>query len=85
MNLVIIRVALSIKMVSFLLHFHSFLCLNNIPYRGLPQWLRDKESACNAGDMGGVGSVPGSGRSPGGGNGNPLQYSFLENPMDREA
>ena len=38
-----------------------------------------KASACNAGDLG---SIPGSGRSPGGGNGNPLQYSCLENPMD---
>ena len=38
-----------------------------------------KESACNAGDQG---SVPGSGRSPGEGNGNPLQYSCLENLMD---
>ena len=36
-------------------------------------------SACNVGDLG---SIPGSGRSPGEGNGNPLQYSFLENPMD---
>ena len=41
-----------------------------------------KESACNAGDQG---SIPGSGRSPGEGNGNPLQYSCLENPMDRGA
>ena len=41
-----------------------------------------KASACNAGDLG---SIPGSGRSPGEGNGNPLQYSCLENPMDREA
>ena len=41
-----------------------------------------KESACNAGDLG---LIPGSGRSPGEGNGNPLQYSCLENPMDREA
>ena len=41
-----------------------------------------KESTYNAGDMG---SVPGSGRSPGGGHGNPLQYSCLENPMDRGA
>ena len=41
-----------------------------------------KESACNAGDPG---SIPGSGRSPGEGNGNPLQYSCLENSMDREA
>ena len=40
----------------------------------------DKVSACNAGDLG---SIPGSGRSPGEGNGNPLQYSCLENPMDR--
>ena len=41
-----------------------------------------KESACNAGDLG---SIPGSGRSPGEGNGNPLQYSCLENPMDKGA
>ena len=44
---------------------------------GLSRWLRGKESACNAGDPG---SIPGLGRSPGGGHGNPLQYSFLENP-----
>ena len=48
----------------------------------LPWWLSDKESACNAGD---VGSVPGLGRSPGEGNGNLLQYSCLENCMDRGA
>ena len=41
-----------------------------------------KEFACNAGDLG---SIPGLGRSPGGGHGNPLQYSCLENPMDRGA
>ena len=41
----------------------------------------DKESACNAGDLG---YIPGSGRSPGEGNGNPLQYSCLEDSMDRE-
>ena len=39
----------------------------------------------NAGDSRDVGSIPGSGRSPGGGHSNPLQYSCLENPMDREA
>ena len=44
-----------------------------------------KESACNAGDTGDAGSVPGMERSPGGGNGNPLQYCSLENPMDRGA
>ena len=48
---------------------------------GLPWWLNGKESACQAGY---IDSVPGSGRSPGGGNGNPLQYPCLENPMDRE-
>ena len=41
-----------------------------------------KESAC---DMGDPGSIPGSGRSPGGGNGNPFQYSCLENSVDRGA
>ena len=44
--------------------------------------LKGKASACNAGDLG---LIPGSGRSPGEGNGNPLQYSCLENPMDRKA
>ena len=44
-----------------------------------------EESACNAGDPGDVGSIPGLERSPGGGNGNPLQCSCLENPMDRGA
>ena len=39
----------------------------------------------NAGDAGGMGLIPGLGRFPGGGHGNPLQYSCLENPVDREA
>ena len=50
-----------------------------------PWWLGSEESTCNAGDAGDAGSIPGSGRSPGGGHGNPLQYSCLENPMDRGA
>ena len=49
---------------------------------GLPWWLSGKESACSAGDMG---SVPGSGRSSGGGNDNAFQYSCLESPMGKEA
>ena len=49
---------------------------------GFPGGSDSKESACNVGDPG---STPGLGRSPGGGNGNPLQYSCLENPMDRGA
>ena len=44
-----------------------------------------KNQPANAGDTGDMGSIPGSGRSPGGGNGNALQYSCLENPMDRGA
>ena len=52
---------------------------------GLPQWLSGKESAYSAGVVRDVGSIPGWGRSPGGGHGNPLQYSCLENSMDRGA
>ena len=44
-----------------------------------------KSCPTNAGDTGDVGSIPGSGRCPGAGHGNPLQYSCLENPMDRGA
>ena len=49
---------------------------------GFPYSSVGKESAFNAGDLG---SIPGLGRSPGEGNGKPLQYSCLENPMGREA
>ena len=48
--------------------------------KGFPDGSMGKESTCNTGD---VDSIPGSGRSPGGENGNPLQYSCLKNPMDR--
>ena len=44
-----------------------------------------KNPPANAGDLGDAGSVPGLGRSPGVGSGNPLQYSCLENPMNRGA
>ena len=44
-----------------------------------------KDLPANAGDVRDLSSIPGSGRSPGGGHGNPLQYSCLENPMDRGA
>ena len=50
--------------------------------KGLPWWSDSKESACSAGDLG---SAPGLERSPGEGNDDPLQYSCLENPMDRGA
>ena len=52
---------------------------------GLPQWLSSKESACNTGEAGDAGLIPGSGGSPGGGYSSPLQYSHLANPMDRGA
>ena len=48
----------------------------------LPRWFSGKESTCKAADLG---LIPGSGRSPGGGNGKPLQYSCLGNPTDRGA
>ena len=50
--------------------------------RGFPGVSEGKESACNVGDLG---SIPGLRRSPGEGNGNPLQNSSLENPIDRGA
>ena len=64
---------------------HICLLLNIVPYLlhipvGLPCSSNGKESACNAGELC---SIPGSGRSPGEGNGNPFQYSCLGNLMDR--
>ena len=72
---------------------HSFLCSLELPSMQrdcplltpstcFPRSSVGKESACSSGDPG---LIPGSGRSPGEGNGNPLQYSRLENPMDRGA
>ena len=63
--------------------FYSDLLIPTLgDYRGFPGGSDGEESACNAGDPG---SIPGLGRSPGEGHGNPLQYSCLENPMDRGA
>ena len=50
---------------------------------GFPGGASGKELQANTGDKRDVGSIPGSGQSPGGGNGNPLQYSCLENSKDR--
>ena len=52
---------------------------------GFPGGPMVKNPQANAGDVRDVGSIPGLGRSPGGRNGTPLQYSCLENPMDRGA
>ena len=66
-----------------------FLCLAYLlkimSSRGLPGGTSDKESTCNTGETRGAGSISGSGRTPEGGNGNPLQYSCLGNLIDRRA
>ena len=54
----------------------------NFKKKGFPGGSDGKESACNVGDPG---SIPGLGRSPGEGNGNPLQYTCLENSMNERA
>ena len=53
--------------------------------KGFPGGASGKEPACSAGDIRDASLIPGSGRSPAGGHGNPFQYSCLENPMDRGA
>ena len=63
----------------------SYLGLDMSPFNGFSGGSVGKESTCNAGDTGDVGSIPGLGRLPEGGNGNPLQYSCLENSMDKGA
>ena len=62
-------------------HVYSWEIGNYCKYMGFPGGSEVKASAWNAGDPG---SIPGSGRSPGEGNGNPLQYSCLENPWREE-
>ena len=52
---------------------------------GFPGWLSGTESACKAGATEDAGLIPGLGRSPGGGHSYSLQYSFLENSIDKEA
>ena len=69
-------------MLWHILEFHSFIRLNIIPLWDFPGSTVVKNPPADAGD---VGLIPGWGRSPGDGNGNPLQYSCLENPMDRGA
>ena len=60
----------------------SIYYIHTYIHMGFPGGSDGKESACNAGDLG---SIPGLGRSPTEGNGNPLQYACLKNPMDRLA
>ena len=68
-------------------HLHTVVCpflTLTAVYKELPR-CSGKESTCVVGDAGDVGSIPGLGRSPGGGHGDPLQYSCLENLMERGA
>ena len=76
MFIIIPRFVIGIVLLTSNLFLGLSLC------RGFPGGSEGKESACNSGDLG---SIPGLGRSPGEENGNPLQYSCLENPMDRGA
>ena len=64
-------------------HDWSNLAAAAAEYSYFPQWLSSKELSCIAGDAEDVGLIPGSGKSPGGRNGNLLHYSCLESPMDR--
>ena len=61
----------------------EFIMVRYIPSMGFPGGSVVKDPPANAGDTGDLGSIPGSGKSSGKGNGNPLQYSCLENPTDR--
>ena len=71
-------------MLHFKKFFKSVLAIpNSMCICGLPGDLVVKNLPSSEGDAGDLGSVPGSGRSSGEGNGSPLQYSFLENSMDR--
>ena len=63
----------------------KFFNMEYVHSRGSQRATLVKNLPANAEDIRDVGSTPGSGRSPGGGHGNPLQYSCLENPMDRGA
>ena len=75
-HMLTLGIYVSFTKCSLLLMFSFLATLHGL---GLPRWLSGKEITCQTGD---VGSIPGLGRSPGGGNGNALQYSCLRNPMD---
>ena len=62
-----------------------FYSITSVKRMTVPMWLSGKDLPASVGDTGDVGSIPELGRSPGEGNGNPLQYSCLKNPMDRRA
>ena len=77
---IFVRAAQMVRQTPYFLFFFS-----NTKSRGFPDGAVVKNLPASAGDAREVGSIPGLGRSPGEGNGNPLQYPCLENPTDREA
>ena len=74
-----------IRKTEQLTHTHTHTHTHTLPQRGFPGGASGKEPAANARDLRDLGSILGSGRSPEGGHGNPLQYSCLDNTMDRGA
>ena len=81
-----VRFKVFVLLFAFVLHLDEFT-IESLVYifMGLPWWLSGIESAFSAGAAGDAGSIPGSGRSPGGWHSNPLQYLYLRNPVDRGA
>ena len=84
-SLDIFNLKLHIKKYGWILICSAFLMILStcIPSRASQVALVVKNPPANAGDVRDLGLIPGSGRAPGAGNGNPLEYSCLENPMDR--
>ena len=78
------RCTLSLDLMYAQIIYYQYLTKDKTKI-GLPWWLSGKESTWSAGSTGNTGSILGLGRSPGGGHGNPLQYSCLENLTDRGA
>ena len=78
---------LFVLLITFYIYSGTFITINDVIliHWGFPHWLRSKESACNSGQAGDLGLIPGLGRFPEEGTGTPLQYSCLGNPIDGEA
>ena len=75
----------SVRNKPHLIHFPKGELYLSKRFKDFPDGGSSQESTCKAGDTGDTGWIPEMGQSPGGGNGNPLQYSCLEYPMDRGA
>ena len=85
--LVCLLVSAVLSLPHSLIHSHMCTYMQCVCFctSGPPRWLSCKQSTCDAGGTGNLGSIPGSRRSPGGGQGNSLQYSCRENPVDTGA